>query len=176
MNVSHDLISVSDWNNRQWDKLWLYNFHYFDDLTAVDAEQRIEWHQSIIQRWIDENSIGTGNGWEPYPSSLRIVNWIKWGLAGKKLGYELKDEWLNSLTIQVRFLSKNLETHILGNHLFANAKALLFGGLFFDGTEADGWYQKGLEIVERELLEQVLEDGGHFELSTMYHIIFLKIC
>jgi uncharacterized heparinase superfamily protein len=174
LNVSHDINIVNDWNNEQWDKLWLYNLHYFDDLTSIDAEKRVEWHQSLIQRWIDENPVGTGNGWEPYPSSLRNVNWIKWALAGKKSGSRLEDEWLNSLTIQVRFLSNNLETHILGNHLFANAKALLFAGLFFSGKEADGWYQLGKEVVEKELPEQVLKDGGNFELSTMYHCIFLE--
>jgi uncharacterized heparinase superfamily protein len=170
LNVSHDLNSASDWNNEQWDKLWLYNLHYFDDLTAVDAEKRIEWHSLLIQRWIDENSIGNGNGWEPYPSSLRIVNWIKWGVSGNKL----EDKWLNSLVIQVRYLSQSLETHLLGNHLFANAKALLFAGLFFSGKEADEWYQLGKKIVEKELPEQVLADGGYFELSTMYHSIFLE--
>jgi uncharacterized heparinase superfamily protein len=170
LNVTHDLNVGSDWNNRQWDKLWLYNLHYFDDLTGVDTEQRIEWHQSLIKRWIDENPIGTGNGWEPYPSSLRIVNWIKWGVAGNKL----EDEWLRSLVFQVRFLSQNLETHLLGNHLFANAKALLFAGLFFSGKEAQAWYQVGKKLVERELPEQVLEDGGNFELSSMYHQIFLE--
>jgi len=170
LNESHDLVSADDWNNSQWSKLWLYNLHYFDDLSAVGAKQRIAWHRGLVQRWIDENPAGSGNGWEPYPSSLRIVNWIKWALAGNVM----EDNWRYSLAVQVRFMSQNLETHLLGNHLFSNAKALLFGGLFFDGTEADEWYQKGLEIVERELQEQVLEDGGHFELSTMYHIIFLE--
>ncbi len=174
LNVSHNIITIDDWNNTQWEKLWLYNLHYFDDLASVDAYQRIEWHRLLIQRWIDENPVGIGNGWEPYPSSLRIVNWIKWGMGGKRLGYELEDKWLNSLTIQVRFLSKSLETHILGNHLFANAKALLFSGLFFEGKEAEAWYQVGKTLVEREIPEQVLEDGGNFELSTMYHQIFLE--
>jgi len=32
----------------------------------------------------------------------------------------------------------------------------------------------GLKIIERELLEQVLPDGGNFELSPMYHSIFLS--
>lgn len=170
LNEFHDLVSADDWNSNQCDKLWLYNLHYFDDLTAVNAEQRVEWHRGLIQRWIDENLAGKGNGWEPYPTSLRVVNWIKWALAENNL----KDDWLHSLAVQIRFLSLNLETHLLGNHLFANAKALLFAGLFFDGVGAEGWYQKGLGMLERELPEQVLEDGGNFELSTMYHLIFLE--
>ena len=30
---------------------------------------------------------------------------------------------IHSLNVQIRFLSNNLETHLMGNHLFANAKA-----------------------------------------------------
>ena len=170
LNETHDVSNITDWNNTNYSKLWLYNLHYFDDLTAVSAEQRNEWHRELIELWIDENEIGIGNGWEAYPSSLRIVNWIKWALAGN----ELSDKCIHSLTIQIRFLTKNLETHLLGNHLFANTKALLFAGLFFDGDEAKKWYQIGFKLVERELPEQVLADGANFELSTMYHMIFLE--
>jgi len=66
-------------------------------------------------------------------------------------------------------LIHRLEYHLLGNHLFANAKALIYCGLYFSGPEAQCWYSRGLEIVARELQEQILSDGGHFELSTMYH-------
>ena len=170
LNEAHDLVSTGDWNGATLSKLWLYNLHYFDDLTAVDAGQRAKWHRVLIQRWIDENPWGKGNGWEPYPSSLRIVNWVKWALYGNPLKYH----WLHSLAIQVRYLSQNLETHLLGNHLFANAKALCFAGLFFDGEEANGWYKTGFQLIEREVVEQLCDDGGNFELSTMYHITFLE--
>ncbi|HVO48304.1 MAG TPA: alginate lyase family protein, partial [Steroidobacteraceae bacterium] len=60
------------------------------------------------------------------------------------------------------------------NHLFANAKALMHAGLYFSGPEAERWYRKGLSIIERELPEQVLADGGHFERSTMYHAAALE--
>ncbi len=170
LNETHNITSATDWNNSQCAKLWLYNLHYFDDLTAIDAEKRTNWHFELINRWVDENPPGKGNGWEPYPSSLRIVNWIKWSLAEN----QLNDRSVESLVIQVRFLTQNLETHLLGNHLFSNAKALIFAGLFFEGDEAQKWYKLGRTLVERELIEQVLIDGGNFELSTMYHMIFLE--
>jgi len=40
---------------------------------------------------------------------------------------------LESLAIQAGYLRKRLEIHLLGNHLLANAKALVFAGLFFRG-------------------------------------------
>jgi uncharacterized heparinase superfamily protein len=170
LNKEFKINSSEDWNSNNQDKLWLYNLHYFDDLTTTNSKERIAQHSEIIERWINENPPGKGNGWEPYPSSLRIVNWIKWSL----LNNELKQDWLDSLAIQVRFLSKNLEYHLLGNHLIANAKALIFSGLYFQGPEADKWYKSGIEILIQELPEQVLADGGNFELSPMYHAIFLQ--
>jgi len=174
LNKEFTLKSSGDWNAKNQDKLWLYNLHYFDDLNAINSEQRLIWHKNLIQKWIEDNPIGLGNGWEPYPSSLRIVNWIKWISLDLSLRDNVKQIWLDSLVIQTRFLNQNLEYHLLGNHLFSNAKALVFSGLFFTGEEADHWYELGLSIINRELSEQVLSDGGNFELSPMYHAIFLE--
>ena len=151
-------------------KLWRYNQHYFDDLNAVNAVERGEWHLALLQRWVEENEAGVDVGWDPYPTSLRIVNWVKWQAAGNAL----PDCCVQSLAVQARWLMRRIEWHILGNHLFANAKALIFAGLFFLGEEADQWLRKGLKIVANQLSEQVLIDGGHFERSPMYHAIFLE--
>lgn len=158
------------WEGDQHDKLWRYNQHYFDDLNARDCDTRAAWHRALLENWVEANAPGTGTGWEPYPTSLRIVNWVKWTLSGKVLS----EACIQSLAIQARWLTKRLEIHLLGNHLFANAKALVFAGLFFEGEEADQWLAKGLQILEREVPEQILADGGHFELSPMYHALALE--
>jgi uncharacterized heparinase superfamily protein len=132
--------------------------------------QRTDAQGQLVTRWIDENRPGHGTGWEPYPVSLRIVNWVKWFLAGAPM----RDAWLDSLAAQVRWLGDRLEWHLLGNHLFVNAKALVVAGLFFDGAEAEGWLARGLAILQRELPEQILADGGQFERSPMYHALALE--
>jgi len=163
-------LSVLGWDNPQREKLWRYNLHYFDDLNADGADRRRNWHLALLRDWVHANPPVQGTGWEPYPCSLRIVNWLKWHLAGNTL----PDECVQSLAMQAMHLSKRLEWHLLGNHLFSNAKALIFSGLAFSGPEAQRWLSKGLQIVGRELPEQVLEDGGNFERSPMYHSIFLE--
>jgi len=170
LHIDGELRSAADWNSPDREKLWLYNLHYFDDLNAVGAADRVQWHRTHIARWVRENSPGEGNGWEPYPTSLRIVNWIKWSLVGNALACA----WQHSLAVQVRWLSRHIEWHLLGNHLLVNAKALVFAGLFFEGVEADAWLAQGVAILGREVPEQVLPDGGHFELSPMYHAIVLE--
>ena len=162
--------SAADWNSPYQEKLWLYNLHYFDDLTAKDAADRTRWHRELVDCWIADNPVAHGNGWEAYPVSLRIVNWIKWAFEGA----DFESHWLESLAVQARWLERRVEWHLLGNHLFANAKALIFAGLFFDGPEAAHWLKRGLSILAAQLVEQVLADGGHFELSPMYHSIILE--
>lgn len=170
LNEEHELIDSGDWDDPAVDKLWRYNLHYFDDLNAEDADSRSDWHKALLCRWVLENKPTQGTAWEPYPTSLRIVNWIKWALAGNVLA----EECLHSLAVQARCLYRRLETHLLGNHLFSNAKALIFAGLFFDGPEANEWLDTGLRILEREVPEQIHADGGQFELSTMYHALALE--
>ena len=171
LNKSYSLSKIK-WgkSNDTVSQLWRYNQHYFDYLNSIKSSQRKVLHKKILKCWINENKIGKGVGWHSYPTSLRIVNWIKWQL----LDNTLSDNCIQSLALQARWLSKRIEWHILGNHLFSNAKALVFAGLFFSNKESSRWLKKGLKIINNELEEQVLNDGGNFELSPMYHAIFLE--
>lgn len=171
LNHEHTLAGPDDWNDPTGRaKLWDYNLHYFDDLNASGAADRRAWHEAMVERWIGANPPGEGNGWEPYPTSLRLVNWIKWALGGDALAPEA----VPSIAVQVRWLAERLERHLLGNHLFANAKALAFAGCWFYGPEADAWFATAMDILEREIPEQILADGGHFERSPMYHALALE--
>jgi uncharacterized heparinase superfamily protein len=148
----------------------LYNLHYFDFLSSEDAMLDPDFYSRLISLWIQDNPPCSGIGWEPYPLSRRITSWIKWFLAGKAPA----DEALNSLIVQIRALNANIEYHLLGNHLLANAKALIFAGLFYEGAEPDTWLTRGIDILKQELPEQILADGGHFERSAMYHSLVLE--
>ena len=169
LGVERDLAQIG-WDGPALPLLWRYNQHYFDDLHATGAGQRREWHRTLMERWIADNPPARGTGWAPYPVSLRIVNWIKWFLGGEAP----QPTWLTSLAVQVRWLERRLEWHLLGNHLFVNAKALVLAGLYFRGPEAARWLATGLGILERELAEQILADGGQFERSPMYHALALE--
>lgn len=170
LNEQRDIVSAADWHAAGATKLWLYNLHYFDDINSQGAQTRTQWHAALIERWVEEVPPGRGDAWEPYPVSRRMVNWIKWALRGNVPSPRMID----SLAAQSRWLMHRLEYHLLANHLFANAKALLFAGLYFTGAEAEHWRERGLAIVTSELREQVLDDGAHFELSPMYHASMLE--
>ena len=170
LNKKHTFSGSVDWNTNDQEMLWLFNLHYFDDLNTP-----IEYHRNLCIRmlvddWIEFNPPMFGVGWEAYPLSLRIVNWIKCILNGEPA----KSTWLNSIKLQANILSQNVEYHLYGNHILANAKALIFAGLFFQGKKAEKWLELGLKIYDTQLNEQILPDGGHFELSPMYQNIMLN--
>jgi uncharacterized heparinase superfamily protein len=170
LNLEGTCALPEQWHGRGHSPLWTYNLHYFDDLNAAENSARRPWHERIMERWIDENRPGMGIGWDPYPVSRRTVNWVKWSLRGNVLSAQARQ----SLAVQARWLRGRIETHLQGNHVFANAKALVFAGLYFSGEEAEGWLRQGLALADTEIAEQVLADGGHFERSTMYHAAFVE--
>ena len=162
-----------DWRSPDKDKLWRYNLHYFD--YVLDQDRPRASIDALIDDWIERNPPGTPDAWEPFPVSLRIVNWVKL-LLRPEYRERPNAAWLNSLHQQALWLERNLEKHLLANHYFKNGKALLFAGLFFAGADADRWLRKGARIVGGEIGEQILPDGGHFERSPMYHAMILEDC
>lgn len=170
LGESGNINNLDIWSDNNRKKLWMYNLHYLDELNRINSNEKDDALNELIDKWVKLNPIGKGIGWEPYPISLRIVNLVKWFTKHKK---NIKLEHLNSLANQAEVLRSKLEYHILANHLLANAKALIFAGAFFNGSHADEWLKKGIELLDSQLEEQFLLDGGHFELSPMYHSIVL---
>jgi uncharacterized heparinase superfamily protein len=171
LNRGHDFGARIEWSTPAQSRLWLYNLHYFD--FALDPSRRAAWIASTIQDWIAANPPRESVGWEPYPVSLRVVNWIKFDLQSG-MPMALSAIARRSLYQQVWWLERNLEIEIQANHLLKNAKALLFGGAYFAGAEGDRWLRKGKRLFLAEAEKQFLADGGHYERSAMYHAIALE--
>ena len=160
-----------DWVCADLPKLWRYNLHYFDYL--CDSSSSALHRAHLVDHWIQHNPPGTVDAWEPYTVSLRTTNWIKYfmSLAAPNAP---PPHWISSLWSQCAWLRRNIEYHVLANHLFKNAKALLFAGSYFEGAVAEEWLRTGTDILIDQLEDQLLADGGHFERSPMYHAIIVE--
>lgn len=178
--LNHTVASYDSipWNDRRHAKLWLYHLNYFDFLNVgfvlPDEEPKLKAALEIVVDWCRLNTKGTEVGWEPYVLSVRIVNWLKF-LARHAASGEFWKEGgtihtlLESLGVQVATLERRLEKDLLGNHFLKNIKALLFAGAMLETPCSARWWAKGEELLEQQLNEQILPDGGHFERSPMYH-------
>lgn len=160
-----------DWNCSEMPALWRYNLHYFDYLRQ--EQMPLEQGLALINDWILRHSYIDGIGWHPYPTSLRLVNWIYF-LSSEPGDSVLERQIVDSIAMQAEWLHKNVEYHILANHLFENAKGLLFAGAFLGGSIGNKHIKRGLGILRTELDEQFLDDGGHYERTPMYHAILTQ--
>ena len=158
------------WNDDQPSRLWRYNLHYFEYLWALDYTEA----KALVLDWIEQHPLRRRHvGWEPYPTSLRLVNWCC-VFFGRLRAHTEADErfrsvlW-RSIYLQAQWLRRNVETHLMGNHLFENGAALAVLGCCFGGAAARDWRRRGIGILREQIPEQVLSDGGHFERSPMYH-------
>lgn len=170
LNEEHRLGADVEWNRGASSYLWHYNLHYFDFLNSVRCRNEPEFGKALICQWVRDNAPLAEMGWDPYPTSLRVINWIKfhWETA------RISTEAAASVAIGARLLARRPERHLMANHLFTNAKALMFVGFAFEGREAEGCVRKGLDILEVEIGEQFLSDGGHFERCPMYQLILFE--
>jgi hypothetical protein len=173
------------WNPQESTRLWRYNLHYFD--YALDLGVLAKWRRDekagdtlrkLIDDWIAANPVGIGVGWHSYPISRRIVNWLQAAsLASEVIDWDLKGfrrTWTQSVFQQTLFLEDHLEVDLSGNHLLANGKALFFAGVFWGSEVGSRWREIGQNLLWQGLKEQILEDGGHYERSPMYHAIVLQ--
>ena len=122
----------------------------------------------IKKDYIEKDSILL-DGKEPYPTSLRGINWIKF-LSKNNISESVINQ---SLYNHYQRLLHSLEYHLLGNHLLENGFSLLFGAYYF---KDEVLYKKAKKLLKAELNEQILKDGAHYELSPMYHqILFFRL-
>ncbi len=153
-----------NWNDEQtFGKLWVYHLNYFEFLNQENLSQTQG--LALILEYIQAYPT-LKTGFEPYPMSLRGINWIKFLTK-----YQVRNPKIDGfLMAQYVRLSDNLEYHLMGNHLIENAFSLLFGAYYFRN---DVFLILSYKIFREELSEQILVDGGHFERSPMYHQIIL---
>ncbi len=170
LNQKRSMEYIQDWTCLDEPKLWRYNLHYFDFLLDDGASQEIK--DRLVDSWVLASSGLKVDAWEPYPVSLRLVNWIKYFIVYKK--NSVPESWLKSLYQQSQVLFNSIEYHILANHYLKNAKALFFTGAYLKSDDADKYFNKGIKILLQAAEEQILSDGGHYEKSPMYHSIVVE--
>lgn len=164
VNLRHSFGTEIDWNYAGLGKLWVYNLNYFDWLNdeSITINNRLE---TIDNYFFKSNKLKDGT--EPYPSSLRGVNWISFLSR-----HAIKNRpAITHLYETYHRLAAFTEYHIQANHLLENGFSLFFGAHYFNNT---AWYSKAKHILTGQLPEQILNDGAHYETSPMYHCILLQ--
>ena len=169
-----EFLNVCDTFSGVWDsnangELWRYNLNYMDFLLqpSMDAAEGYAW----IDRYISSLPVNRV-ACDPYPISLRCMNWIKFvSLHHGSLSCEQLERIDTALYSQCLILAESVERHLMANHYLENGFALLFAACYFNDK---AFFRKADRILRSQLKEQILPDGAHYELSPMYHCIILE--
>lgn len=165
LNISHSFKGDEiNWSQSDHGMLWAYNLNYFDWLHQIDMTRDVGIDSlKCYYDLIEKNTFGS----HPYPTSKRIINVSKFVSKWK-----IKETWLLiEIIADLKLLGSRLEYHLLGNHLLENAIALYIGGLL---TNQNTFVLKGKKVLKEQLLEQIFDDGMHYERSPMYHLNILE--
>ncbi len=160
-----------DWEFEDAGSLWAHHLHEFDYAHCEDLTP--EMRSALILEWIEKHPKGIG--WKRGPISRRVLSWMKLLLSEGSLCLDASSELRvrASLAEQLVTLDRRLEVRLLANHYLFNLLAVVVAGIIFEGPTADGWLRRAREL-RRQLDEQVLSDGAHFERSPMYHSLVLE--
>jgi uncharacterized heparinase superfamily protein len=165
-----------DAGTRLW-KTHLHEFPYADDLARASQATGDPIYRerllALARSWRAAAPIGCPgfalDAWNGRAVATRLVHWA---VAASRLGLRPGDpdaDWLGAeLATHALFLRDNLELDLGGNHLFRDAVGLVFA------HELVGGVPDALAWLERQVAEQILPDGGHFERAPMYHAICLQ--
>lgn len=158
------------WRPAAASDLWAYTLHYFHYLWGMPAEQGL----GLVMDWIGANPPGSSPGWDPYPVSLRLREWIEWLAAHPAIAGQARARILGSVAHQTAVLASRPEYHLMGNHLLENAISLCWAGASLEGPRSEEWLARGAALLKQQLAEQVLADGSHDERSPMYQALLVE--
>lgn len=160
-----------DWDHAGEGPLFAYHLHQFDYARhrALSPEAR----SALLLDWVERHRRGVG--WNPHPTSLRILSWGKLlATPGALVAQEpIRRRLLASLADQVETLWRHPETRLQANHLFSNYLGVVFGGLLLRHPRSEAWLATA-GALQRELAAQFPGDGLHEERSPMYHALLLE--
>ncbi len=124
---------------------------------------------------MDQNPPKLGINWaSSLEIAFRSISWL-WALEFFKdspsLNANVYLRLLKFLYLNARHLETYLSTYFSPNtHLTGEALGLFYlGTLLPEFKEADGWRQRGQQILKEQLFRQVRADGVYFEQSSYYH-------
>lgn len=164
LGLTHHFEEKVDWTFSKNGKLWNYNLQYLhyllDDKILIN--QREELLKDISWELLSGRLL-----LEPYPVSLRIINTL---LFLQRTG--IRDIQIEqALLQQIDYLDHNLEYHLLANHLLENMYTLFIAAQYMNEKLLSKRYEK---YLLKQLNEQILADGGHYECTPMYQSILLS--
>ena len=163
--IEGDRLELHDanWHPEEASENWISHIHGFDwlrDLRALGGDASRRSARLMIENWIDSHHVWDECAWRSDILGRRLGNWLAaYDFFGESACEEFQDLFLDSVTRQLRHLSRALPGMISGLPLLYAIKGLAYGGLTLSGREA--YLEQALNLLDEQIDKQILSDGGH---------------
>jgi uncharacterized heparinase superfamily protein len=164
---------------------WLHRFAWLHDLLAVDSEAHHAKARTLIDTWIETYGRGNDFVFDADRLSDRLFNWLAlWSPALSVSGLEDSDMARGgsgpvlerrraSVLRQLTALRGSLKSLPPGLPRITAGCALAMGGARMTDGKSQ-FLERGLDLLDDELLLQILPDGGHISRSPEVSAIALR--
>ena len=135
----------------------------------------VNYDEKRIGEW--ETAHNVYFAWRPLEVSDRLefqIHQFLYFLPARDFDGEFLLEFLDNYHRHAEHIIRHFSPS--GNHRLFQAQRLLAAGAFFpEFRDAARWRKTGVEILNREILKQVYDDGMQYELDPHYHLEAINI-
>jgi uncharacterized heparinase superfamily protein len=148
-------------------------FEWLRDLRASGGEAARARARALVQRWM-ESYDGQWNAltWRPDVTGARLANWLShYEFVANGASAEFLDTLNRSLVRQVRHLKRTACFAEPGLPRILALKGLILSSLAWG---VDRKLKRRIQLLEHEIAEQILADGGHVSRNPENLLEFLR--
>jgi uncharacterized heparinase superfamily protein len=157
---------------RDWLAEW-HGFAWVHDVLSLGGGAK-DAARALVQSWLADNTGWHPVAWRSDVLATRLFAWVVHfdELAGREADRLLRRAMLTSLSAQLRHLSRTAAWELTGAARLRALKGLIGGLAAFGGSEKR--IGRALRVVEEELPEQILADGGHRSRDPSMQLAVLR--
>jgi uncharacterized heparinase superfamily protein len=150
-----------------------HSFSWLRDLRDSGNESARMRAQEMTAKWIASNERWKALSWRPDILGERLANWLtNLSFMCPDQSSDLRRKILHSSANQVRHLNRAHFMMDANVQMFPVLKGMIYCGLCFPNHEDS--LETGLFLLEKELSDQILPDGGHIQRNPSYHLVVLR--
>ncbi|HOV84357.1 MAG TPA: heparinase II/III family protein [Paludibacteraceae bacterium] len=163
--------------DEKYAKEWIFQFMDWINKNPYALISKNEYEQKNLNIPFEDAKENAQFAWRPLEVSHRLEAQIEqfiYFIDSPNFTPEFLTEFLLNYHLHATHILHNYSEQ--GNHLLFEAQRMIYAGTFFpEFKDATLWRKSGIDILNKEINEQVYEDGGHFELDPHYHLAVINI-
>ncbi|MSO55101.1 MAG: hypothetical protein EXQ90_08315 [Rhodospirillales bacterium] len=150
----------------------IHGFDWLRDLRAHGSDVARECGRALVQDWLASHDRWEAITWRADVLADRIANWLSHYAFLSGADAEFGAALRRAAARQLKHLARAAANAPQGASQFVVIKGLVYGGVALPGLESI--LARGLAMLEREVVSQILPDGGHYQRHPGFQLEVMR--